>query len=131
MVGSYSSFAGLLIWPTGLALLFLRGRGWRPMVTWAACRRAGHRVLYLWNFTFNSAAHPATGYLFGRLWSAIQVILTAVGDGVGVMITPGSGSNMIIELLGVLILFVAGVAIAVVALRHRGVRGWWPGLVWP
>ena len=118
VVGSYSSFAGLLIWPTGLALLFLRGRGWRPMVIWAMSGGLA-TAFYFWNFTFNSAAHPATGYLFGRLWSAIQVILTAVGDGVGVMITPGSGSNMIIELLGALILFVAGVAIAM-ALRHRG-----------
>ena len=60
------------------------------MVIWAMSGTLA-TAFYFWNFTFNSAAHPATGYLFGRLWSAIQVILTAVGDGVGVMIHPDLG----------------------------------------
>jgi len=118
VVGSYSSFAGLLVWPTGLALLYLRGRGWRPMVVWAASGGLA-AVLYFWNFTFNTAAHPSTGYLAGHLWSATQVFLTAVGDGVGVTITPGSGPDVLIQLLGALILIVSVVAV-VQAIRNRG-----------
>ena len=117
LVGSYSSFAGLLIWPAGLALLYLRGRRWRPMALWVASGGLA-TVFYFWNFSFNSAANPSTGYVFRHLWTAMQILLTAVGDGVGVAISPKSGPDSVIELMGALILIIGAVAV-VVAVRNR------------
>ena len=127
VVGSYSSFAGLLIWPAGLALLYLRGRGWRPMAVWVASGGLA-AALYFRGFTFDAAAHPSTGYLSGHLWQATQVFLTAVGDVVGVTITSGSAAGGLVQLLGALVLMVAAVAAVavVVAVRTRATAGGGP-----
>ncbi len=118
VVGSYSSFAGLLIWPTGLVLLYLRGRGWRPMTVWVLCCGLT-TALYFRNFAFNGGAHPTVGYLAHHLWLGMMIFLTAVGDLFGVAVTPGSSSEVIIQLLGGLILIVAAVTV-VTAVRNRG-----------
>jgi hypothetical protein len=120
IVGSYSSFAGLLIWPTGLALLYLRGRGWRPMVVWVAFG-ALTAALYFRNFAFDAFGQATTGHLAGHPWLGTQVFLTAVGDVLGVAFAPGSDSEVVIQLLGALILILAAITV-VMAVRNRGAR---------
>jgi len=124
LVGSYSSFAGLLIWPAGLALLWLRGRSWSSVAVWAASGVLSV-ALYFRNFSFNASAHPSPGYLGGHPGQAVQVFLTAVGDGLGATVGQGSSSGWLVMSMGALVLVVATVAV-VVAVRSRGSGGGGP-----
>ena len=54
VVGSYSSTQGLLIWPVGLVLLYLRGRTKWTFVSWVAVAGAT-AALYFYNFLGSGA----------------------------------------------------------------------------
>src|ERR1019366_8903735 len=55
VVGSFSSLQGLLIWPTGLVLLYLRRRPWRMIVVWIISAVATGAI-YFYNYNFASVS---------------------------------------------------------------------------
>jgi hypothetical protein len=104
VIGSFSSLQGLLIWPSGLVLLWLCRRTRKVIVSWLAAAIVT-TVLFFINFQFppgNLAyvlSHPVDGVLF---------YLFAVGDVVGLQAPSGNrpGNGAVIA-LGILICAIA------------------------
>jgi hypothetical protein len=114
VIGSFSSLQGLLIWPTGLVLLYLRRRSMAFALVWmgsavTAC------TLYFLNFNF-AASGEHDSYVLGHPLAAAKYYFFAVGDVIGVRLQPAyrhSGAQVEVHAAGVLI-----VAIAVWAIVH-------------
>ena len=104
VIGSFSSLQGLLVWPSGLVLLWLCGRTRKVIVSWLVAAVVT-TVVYFINFQFppgNLAyvlSHPVDGVLF---------YFFAVGDVVGLQAPSGNhpGNGAVIA-LGVLICAIA------------------------
>ena len=119
VIGSYSSFSGLLIWPVGLVVLLAKGKSARLRITWCAIGilvTVGYFVDFNWTATGrNHRLHP--------------LHLPAVSE--GVLITAGSvipnmtsgisaiSSPVITEVVGGVLL---ASGLAVIALWLRGGR---------
>ena len=82
VVGSFSAFAGLLIWPVGLFVLLVRRRPIRWTVAWIAVGAVTAAAYFhgLHN-TGNSAGHP--GYVLHHPATAVQFFLVTIGDPLG------------------------------------------------
>jgi hypothetical protein len=126
MVGSFSLFQGLLIWPAGLVLLIIRRRPGSQVLTWLAAGVTA-AAIYFRNFNFNASLHgsqPRT-YWLNHPVASIRFFFTAIGDVIGVPI-PAKGNDAII-LLGVAIFAVAIYVLTVYGLRrgddNRGALG--------
>ncbi len=104
VIGSFSSLQGLLVWPSGLVLLWLCGRTRKVIVSWLVAAVVT-TVVYFINFQFppgNLAyvlSHPVDGVLF---------YFFAVGDVVGLQAPSGNhpGNGAVIA-LGILICAIA------------------------
>jgi hypothetical protein len=114
VVGSYSSFQGLFIWPVGLVLLYHRRRTWPQFVAWIACGSAT-TVLYFVGLDPN-AGSPDHGYAIRHLWASVKFFLFAVGDVAGISVRVGAGNTAVL-LYGVVV-----VALALVVVVCYGVR---------
>jgi hypothetical protein len=114
VVGSYSSFEGLFIWPVGLLLLYQRRRKPRTFVIWGGSAIATAAVfVYKYN---SSAKDPSHGYALHHLWTSAKFFIFAMGDIVGITVKPGSG-NANVLIFGVLVL-----TMAVFTLVYYGAR---------
>ena len=111
IVGSFSSLQGLLIWPTGLILLWIRRRPSGVFVAWLVGAVLS-TVLYFWDF--NSTAAGSNGYAFRHPVAAVEFFFSAIGDVVGEPLPYGGHNN------AVLVLGVALVALAVWVLISYG-----------
>jgi len=114
VVGSYSSFQGLFIWPVGLVLLYHRRRTWQQFVAWIACGCAT-TALYFVNLDPNAGA-PDHGYAIHHLWASVEFFLFAIGDVAGISVKVGAGNT------AVLLFGTAIVALALLAAVCYGVR---------
>ncbi len=75
VIGSYSATQGLLIWPTGLVLLYLRNRHRALVLTWIVAGVLAGAV-YLWGFSTKIASFEFAVELPGRSSSIrIEVLL--------------------------------------------------------
>ena len=115
VVGSYSSTQGLLIWPVGLLLLYLRGRPKWTILSWIAVA-AATAALYFYNFTVPGRADSPRNAL-GHPWTAIKFYVYALGEVVGVPWKNGVPPNQAVYVFGVVIL-----ALAVLVLIKWGFR---------
>jgi hypothetical protein len=103
IVGSYSSVQGLLIWPTGLVLLYHRRRSLRAFVGWVVIA-ALTTALYFHNYHAPSASphlaleHPG--------W-VVRFFVFALGDIVGMSQTLGGRGNAAVLVFGIVILVLA------------------------
>jgi hypothetical protein len=80
VVGSFSSLQGLLIWPAGLVLLYLRRRSGRIMVVWVISAIVT-ALVYFYNFdSISSISRPS--YLFSHPFSSASFFLFSVGNNV-------------------------------------------------
>ena len=115
VIGSYSSFQGLLIWAAGLVLLYHRNRDVRFIVTWIATGVAT-AILYFYNY--NTAATTGT-YTVHHLWAAFKFYLYTVGDvaGIPVSIKTGAGNNNVL-LFGLVIVIIAVATLVVYGFRR-------------
>jgi hypothetical protein len=104
VVGSFSSVQGLLIWPSGLVLLWCRRRDWRTLATWSAAAIVTG-CLYFYHFSF-SAGSVFPNSLTRHAISPVTFAVFTVGDVVGVPVKFG-GSNDAVLILGVIIVVVA------------------------
>jgi len=115
IIGSFSSSEGLMIWPAGLLLLFMRRRSARLLWIWiaVACVTV---AAYFYRFNFNEAA-PNHGYVLHHPLGAIEFLIFAIGDVVGISVKPGSGSASVL-IFGSIVLLVALAVLAIYAPRR-------------
>jgi hypothetical protein len=97
VVASYSSLQGLLIWPTGLVLLWIRRRPRNVLVVWVVAAVAS-TALYFWNF--NTAGGGNDSYPLHHPVVAAEFFFSLIGDVVGESL-PYSGHNVAVIVLGV------------------------------
>ena len=115
IVGSFSSFQGLLIWPTGLVLLYHRRRSWPFVVIWIAAGVASAAV-YFRNLNF-SYGNQRSQLCRSSPLASIQFFLLAIGDVVGFRVRPGYGNDAVL-LFGVVILLLAIASIVAFGIRR-------------
>jgi hypothetical protein len=103
VIGSYSATQGLLIWPTGLVLLYLRNRHRALVLTWIVAGVLAGAV-YLWGFSTKIASlNLPWNYAVDHPVSSLKFFFYVIGDVVGIR-TP---SNDGVLALGVLIFLLA------------------------
>ncbi len=121
VVGSFSSLQGLLIWPTGLVLLYFRRRSWSQIGVWVAAAVVA-TVLYFHNY--KSSVSPDQGYARHHLLPAFKFFLFAIGDVVGKPVGLGTSDsdNTFIVLFG-LVIFLLAVATVLICGFRRDQRG--------
>ena len=116
VVGSFSSLQGLLIWPTGLVLLYLRRRSGRIMVVWVISAIVTG-VVYFYNFD-STAGYSRPSFLFSHPFSSASFFLFSVGDNItGQEITTTPTPAELI--LGTLIVVVAVWLVIACGLRRK------------
>ncbi len=115
IVGSFSSFQGLLIWPTGLVLLYHRRRSWPFVVIWIVAGVAS-AVLYFRNLNFGYGL-SGRNYVVHHLWPSGKFFLLAIGDVLGFGVRPGYGNGAVL-LFGVVILLLAIASIVAFGIRR-------------
>ena len=104
IVGSYSSFQGLLIWPVGLVLLYCRHRSPRSLLIWIGAAVASIALFFV---HYNSALGGGDqGYAFSHPSTTVRFFFTLVGETVGQQF-PYGGQNAAVLVLGVVIVAVA------------------------
>jgi hypothetical protein len=104
IVGTFSSFEGLFIWPVGLLLLYQRRRRPAFLAVWGGSAVAT-AALFFYKFSSN-AVDPSHGYALHHLWVSAKFFLFAVGDIVGITVKPGS-TNANVLIFGALVLILA------------------------
>lgn len=115
VVGSFSLFQGLLIWPTGLVLLYHRRRRIGAFAVWVG---SGVLSTIVYFHNFNSKAVASTSnvpFVLHHPFSALDFFFTATGDVIGVNIPVGG--DLGVALLGIVIF-----AIAIWAIVRHGLR---------
>ena len=116
VIGSYSSLQGLLIWPAGLIILWLRGRSRSSVGIWVLAA-ALTTALYFYNFNSNTAT-PDHNFIWQHPMTSITFFLFTVGDIVGVHIPFHGPVNYAVVLFGLVVLLVAILAL-IVGFRSR------------
>jgi hypothetical protein len=96
VVGSFSSLQGLLIWASGLVLLYCRSRSKGFIVGWIAAA-AVSVVVYLHHFSSTVGGTNNT-YVFSHPLLAVEFFFSAIGDIVQQQIPYSGRSNLIIAL---------------------------------
>ena len=116
VVGSYSSLQGLVIWPVGLLLLFLRRRPRWTYASWIALA-AATTALYFYNYP-NAGTANSPRLALEHPYMAAKFFFFALGDVVGMQMKFGQTSaNGLIMAFGITIF-----VLAVVVLIRWGIR---------
>jgi hypothetical protein len=92
-LGSFSSLQGLLIWPAGLAILFLRRRSVGVIAAWIASAVIT-TAIYFAHFNFALAGDDNSS-VWAHPLESIKFFLSTIGNVLGYFIptTPGAGST--------------------------------------
>ncbi len=115
VIGSYSATQGLLIWPTGLVLLYYRRRRGALTITWlAAAGLTGAVYLHGLNTKVATLGGPQL-YLLHHPITAIRSVLYLVGDVVGARTT----NNSAVLAVGVLIVLLAVYVVSAQGFRRE------------
>jgi hypothetical protein len=106
VVGSYSSLQGLLIWPAGLVLLYLRRRSNALLLQWILYAGVTG-VVYFIHFNF-AAGGTNDAYLFGHPLATTKFFFSVIGNVVDAAVpnTPLAGNVNDLE-LGIVIFAIA------------------------
>ena len=102
VVGSFSLFQGLLIWPVGLVLLYHRRRARRPVVTWIVAGVVTMAV-YFYGFDFSAPGTSNGSFGLHHPLLIVKFFFVEIGDVVGA--EPSRANDALI--LGVLIFVVS------------------------
>ncbi|HLX87439.1 MAG TPA: hypothetical protein VKR22_03105 [Acidimicrobiales bacterium] len=113
VVGSYSSFQGLIIWPVGLVLLALRRR--RPAMLWA-WSAGGLIAIVLY---FRGLTRPGhTLYALDHPVAGVKFFFFTIGDILGATVPfLAKHGNPLVELFGAVV-FVCALWVVVTYVRH-------------
>jgi hypothetical protein len=110
IIGSYSAVHGLLIWPTGIVLLYQRRRNWPFYVAWIMAAAITTAVYF-----HNGRALPYPGYARHHPWASFKFFVYALGSIVG---RPSSAhADPLVMAFGVLILLLAIVTLVAYGFR--------------
>jgi len=122
VVGSFSSFQGLFIWPAGLVIFYHRRRPWRFTSTWVVAGIATWAFYYV-GYNSNQINQVPS---FGSWGNIARFFFIEIGDVVGQSIpdTPHAGNNAVL-FLGIVIFVGAMYAVFRYGLR-RDDRGGGP-----
>jgi hypothetical protein len=106
VVGSLSSIQGLLIWPTGVFLLYRRERSRGTILTWTIAAIVTG-VLYFYHYSLSSGG-GSYSHVLTHPAEAARFFLVAIGDVIGFQISdpPGASSYMAMA-LGIVLLITA------------------------
>ncbi len=118
VVGSFSSLEGLLIWPAGLVLLYLRGRPRSLVLAWIATAVVTGVVFF---YHFSLATSTANQSALHNPIQALKAFLFNVGDVLGVYHS-GVGFYAV-YLLGLLLFVVAIYVVIAYGLRRNEADG--------
>ena len=110
VVASYSSLQGLIVWPTGLLLLYYRNRSKPFTIAWISAA-AVTVAFYFLHFI------PGSDYVVGHPFAALQFYFVAIGDVIGVYVGGSGAASTAILVLGLVIF---AVSIWVLAAYGRG-----------
>jgi hypothetical protein len=121
VVGSFSSLQGLLIWPTGLVLLYFRRRSLPQITAWIVVAVAS-TIAYFYGY---KSPTPDPQFAVEHPLIALKFFLLAIGDVVGKPITNGTWSyeDTLVMLLGLAILLLAVGTLLICGIRpdeHSG-----------
>lgn len=114
VVASYSSLQGLILWPTGLLLLYYRNRPKSFMMTWVSVAL----VTVVFYFVDYAAAPGTDASAIQHPIATIEFYLVALGDVVGVNVSDMNAIGIGVLLLG-LVIFVASICVLVTSGRGR------------
>ena len=116
MVGSFSSLQGLLIWPTGLVLLYFRRRSLPQIGVWIAGAIAS-TLLYFHGY---HSVTPAPRFAIEHPVIALKFFLLALGDVVGKPIADGKGGyeDTMVMVFGLLIVLLAVGSVLICGVRR-------------
>jgi hypothetical protein len=119
VIGSFSSLQGLLIWPAGLIVLYLRRRPAVYCVAWI-----GIAVLTAAMYFYNYVA-PAgeNGYAIRHPVASAKFFLLMVGDLVGVNVSQTNATGIAVILLGLAVVLVSVWALIFYCRRDTAVGG--------
>jgi hypothetical protein len=122
VVSSFSSLQGLLVWPTGLVLLYYRRRDLVKVGLWIGVA-VGSAIVYFHNYDFSVT--PDSSFTREHPLAAIKFFLFTIGDVVGkpVAIQTSSPTDSFVVLLGLLILVLAVATFLICGLRRDERRG--------
>jgi len=116
VVGSFSSLQGLLIWPTGLVLLYFRRRSWAHIGVWIAGAIAS-TLLY---FRGYHSVTPDPQFAIHHPVIALKFFLLSLGDVVGKPITDGKWGyeDTLVVVFGLLIVLLAVGSVLICGVRR-------------
>ncbi len=112
IVGSFSLFQGLLIWPVGALLMYQRRRSWRLIAIWIATGVVT-AVVYFIDFDFSAPGADNGSYASHHPIVALKFFFIAIGDVVGLP-KPNNG----VFILGIVIFALAASLVGVYGLRR-------------
>jgi hypothetical protein len=107
IIGSYSSFQGLLIWPAGLLLLLLRRSPRRRIIIWTGAAVVTAAVFFV---DFNRA-ETGVSNTSRSLGAMVRFFFSSLGNVLGSSFPPGSSTNAPVLVLGVLVFGLAVVGL--------------------
>lgn len=106
ILASYSSLQGLIVWPAGLLLLYLRGRRTRHLLVWCATALV---VLLVYFYHLNPSEYSDQTYIFTHPFASLKFFLFLIGSVTGVQLTSSPGPEIA---LGAAVVVVSVVLIA-------------------
>ena len=112
VVASYSSLQGLIVWPTGLLLLYYRSRPKPFTIGWIAAA-AVTVALYVVNYV-----NGGDSSVVGHPMAALQFYFVGVGDVIGVSISGSGAMSAALLVLG-LVIFALSIWVLVAYCRGR------------
>jgi len=117
VVGSYSSVQGLLIWPTGLILLYFRRRQSPYIIAWISVAFLT-TLFYFRGYNFSKS--PNSGFALRHPLEALKFFFFLVGDVIGkpVALETSTPDNSLVVLFGVAIVLLAVVTIVICGIRR-------------
>jgi hypothetical protein len=105
VVGSYSCFEGLFIWPAGLVLLYLRRRSRSHLLIWIGSGLVTGALFFI-HFDFVATAGNESSVL-RHPGVALEFFFSSIGNVVGTQFNTPTAQNSGVLLLGILIFVIA------------------------
>ncbi len=105
VVGSYSCFEGLFIWPAGLVVLYLRRRSRSHLLVWIGSGLVTGALFFI-HFDFVATAGNESSVL-QHPGVALEFFFSSIGNVVGTQFNTPTAQNSGVLLLGILIFVVA------------------------
>jgi Bacterial Ig domain len=115
VIGSFSSLQGLLIWPVGLLILYVRRRPRRSLLIWIACGLITATVYF---YHLHPTEYSNQTYVFSHPIESLRFFLFLIGSVLGIQFTNHPWPEI---LFGTLVMVIA--ILIVVKYQRRGEHG--------